>query len=170
MHGCGAVFLIAGWPQDKVSTFDAAASFVGGYFHAPQIVPLTYVLIRTQKPITPRPSPRTLPDGGKMQQMQRCSYVQPTWYMISFPRLDLSCSWPRYCTGFRRCFVHGTPFHDFLLYDDVSYLRCWSILGVDMYLSWRIHKYTVQYLFHLRYGQKGWIDLFTILRSICDAC
>jgi hypothetical protein len=47
------VFLIAGWPQDKVSTFDAAASFVGGYFHAPQIVPLTYVLIRTQKPYNP---------------------------------------------------------------------------------------------------------------------
>lgn len=47
------VFLIAGWPQDKVPTFDAAASFVGGYFHAPQVVALTFLLTTTQKPFNP---------------------------------------------------------------------------------------------------------------------
>ena len=47
------IFLASGWPADKVATLDAAASFVGGYFHGPQVVALSYVLITSQKPYNP---------------------------------------------------------------------------------------------------------------------
>ena len=47
------IFLACAWPADNVATFDAAASFVGGFFHAPQVVPLSFILITSQKPYNP---------------------------------------------------------------------------------------------------------------------
>lgn len=47
------IFYACGWPEGSVSTLDAAASFVGGYFHAPQVVSLSYALITSQKPYNP---------------------------------------------------------------------------------------------------------------------
>ena len=47
------IFFSCGWPEGNVSTLDAAASFVGGYFHAPQVVALSYALITSQKPYNP---------------------------------------------------------------------------------------------------------------------
>jgi hypothetical protein len=44
------LFFSCGWPRNHKSTLYAVASFVGGYFHATQIVPLTFVLITSQKP------------------------------------------------------------------------------------------------------------------------
>jgi hypothetical protein len=59
------VFFSCGWPRNNKSSYYAVASFIGGFFHATQIVPLTYVLITSQKP-------RYNPSAT--------SKVSPTWW------------------------------------------------------------------------------------------
>ena len=83
-------FLAAGWPQEKVSTFDAAASFVGGYFHAPQIVPLTFVLITTQKPYNPsavvKDAPRWWQDASDAALQLCTAYMVYDFFFLVWTR------------------------------------------------------------------------------------
>jgi hypothetical protein len=46
-------FLRYGWPAEPVFTYDSAASVVGGLFHATNIVPMSYLLMRTENPWCP---------------------------------------------------------------------------------------------------------------------
>jgi hypothetical protein len=55
------IFFSYGWPKDSRDTLDAVASLAGGFFHAPNIVPMAWVLTRSQKPFNPAGASKEYP-------------------------------------------------------------------------------------------------------------
>lgn len=47
-------FLVSrGWPENAIQTMDASACIVGSMMHASSVIPMTYILMRTQNPFHP---------------------------------------------------------------------------------------------------------------------